>query len=174
MPDAPDVELLAAHIDGLATALDRDLVALGVPSAHDVARLLIAVRDLRADLGETVTTLERVLVQEMGRGRKLELPGFGLVEVRKRFKRSRWDWSALLPVLAARIIDDPAVVFDPETGEVLPPAVIASNVAYRLRECISFGGAKVTALREMGVQVDEFCEEEPDGYAVQLPARVFA
>jgi hypothetical protein len=167
-------DLVAGQIDGLANAIDRDLVALGRPSAREIARLLIAVRDLRADLGETATTLETVLVQEMGRGRKLELPGYGLVEVRKRWKRSRWDWSELLPVIAARIVDDPATIFDPETGEVLPPAVIGANVATRLRDAISFSSAKVTALREMGIQVDEFCEEEPDGYAVQLPARVFS
>jgi hypothetical protein len=96
--------------------------------------------------------------------------GLGEVEIKRRTKRTAWRHDELLPVVVARIMDEPTTLYD-DDGTLLPYAQIGHNVASRLRECIGLGAGKVTGLRAMGIQPDEFCKEEADGYAVQLPPR---
>ena len=45
------------------------------------------------------------------------------------------------------------------------------EAAEALRKAISFGAGKVTALRSLGLQPDEYCREEQDGMTVELPPR---
>jgi hypothetical protein len=71
-----------------------------------------------------------------------------------------------VPVVVARALDERQV--DEATGEYERES---SAVARVLRECISLGAGKVTGLRARGIQPDEFCKEEPDGWAVMLPPR---
>ena len=136
-----------------------------------MVRSRIEVRDLRADLAQLERDLDARLVEAMGRDRKAVIDGIGQVEVRFSKRRTAWRHDELLPAVVSRIADDPSTLYDPETGVVLPPALIGSNVAARLRECVSFGAGKVVGLRAIGLQPDEFCSEDEAHASVVLPPR---
>lgn len=135
----------------------------------DIARLMVNIRDLRASLRDTLTELEHEFVASMNGDKKLEVDGLGEFAVKRKTSRTGWDHDALISAVVARIVDEPSMVWDPTTGEMLPPNAIGANVARRLRDAISFGAGKVTGLRALGLDPDEYCHEEDAGYGVQLP-----
>jgi hypothetical protein len=79
-----------------------------------------------------------------------ELPGIGMVEVRRSTTRRAWDWpelkSAWLNQYMART-----------GGEVTDPAAIRDAIF----ECFSISSGKVTGLRELGIDVEDYCSSEP-------------
>ena len=135
-----------------------------------LAIVLAAIRDCRAQLDDLYKTVETDLLAEAGE-KRFVVDGLGEVEIKKQTKRTAWDMDRLVPAVITRIVDEPATMFDPTDGDLLPPAVIAQNVGERLRDCVGMYVGKSTGLRAIGLQVDEFCHEEPDGYAVKLPKR---
>lgn len=140
---------------------------------HDrdmLVRVLCEVRDLRADLASFAADVTRDLLP-LATEKKFIVSGLGEVTVRKQTKRTAWQHDQLLPALIARIMDEKETLYDPETGELLPYTQIGHNLTARLRACVSFGAGKVTGLRSIGLQPDEFCTETPDGWGVELPAR---
>lgn len=137
-----------------------------VTNPEDVAHLLADLRDHKARVAEVFSTVEKHLLTLAGE-KKLEVPGLGLVEIKRRTKRAKWQHDVLIPVIVARALDER--VFDPVTGEAEERE--AMTVARALRECISFGAGKVTGLRARGIDESEFCRVEPDGWAIQLPPR---
>lgn len=137
--------------------------------ANDVAEILAALRDIKQDAARAYDEVEKALLALMGE-RKLEVPGLGVIESKRKTKRNGWRHDELIPVLVARALDER--VFDPGTGEAQERE--SETVARVLRECISFGAGKVTGLRARGIQPDEYCTETPDGWSVQLPPRVEA
>lgn len=134
------------------------------------AIILAAIRDCRADLAALAKQVEGELLVASGE-KRFVVEGLGEFEIRKNIKRTGWQHDDLLTVLLARIADEPGVWCDIETGEKNPPVEIGRRITQRLRECVSFGNGKVTGLRAIGLQPDEFCKEEPDGYSVKLPPR---
>lgn len=147
---------------------EYDTIADLPPDA--TAILMVAVRDLRADLATFYRHLEQDLIHTVG-VRHMVVEGVGEVSVHHKTKRTGWRHAEMIPAIIARVMDEPATIYDPETGELLPHATIGANVAARLRECVSMGAGKVTGLRAIGLQPDEFCNEEDDGWSVQLPPR---
>lgn len=142
-------------------------------SPETQAIVLAAIRECRAQLDVLYRKVASDLIATSG-VKKFVVPGLGETEIKKRTKRTQWRKDELLPVVVARIVDERETLYDVETGELLPYAVIGQNIARRLSECISFGAGKVTGLRAIGIQPDEFCTEEPDGYDVKLPGRAIA
>lgn len=140
-------------------------------SLDETAFLLQAARAHRAAMRDVELLLEQRLVRLAGTDRKPVVEGLGQVEIRRKTKRLAWRHDEMIPAVVSRIVDERDVLWDPESGSMLPPAQIGANVTARLRECVSFGAGKVTGLRALGLQPDEFCREEPDGVSVQLPAR---
>lgn len=138
--------------------------------AELLAVLLQGIRQARADLASWEHDVVAAIADRTT-DRHFEVRGLGEVEVRRHTKRSKWNMDALLPVVVGRIMDDRTVLFDQETGELLPYAVIGTNLAARLRESIGMYSGKVTGLKALGVQVDEFCHEEPGEVQVVLPKR---
>lgn len=134
------------------------------------AIVLCAIRDCRTDLANLFAAVERDLISNAGEKRFI-VEGVGEVEIKRGMKRTGWRHDELVPAVVARIVDEPETLCDTETGELHPPAVIGHNVANRLRECVSFGAGKVTGLRPLGLQSDEFCHEEPKAWSVKLPPR---
>lgn len=126
--------------------------------APDLARALAVLRDLKQDAATVYADVEQQLLGTMG-DRRVEVPGLGVVEAHRRTRRTGWDHDAL----AADVID----VLVTDAGEDLAPL----EVARELQAAISFGAGKVTRLRALGLAPDEYCQETPDGWSVQLPPR---
>lgn len=139
-------------------------------SDDEIAWLLVEIATRRAGLAQVATDLEAELAKRHG-SRKWVVPNLGEVKVRRKTKRTGWRHDELLPVLIARIMDEPATLFDRETGELLPYVQIGHNLTARLRQCVSFGAGKVTGLLALNLEPGEFCHEEADGYQVTLPPR---
>lgn len=131
--------------------------------------MLIGIRDLRQDLASLAHDIEAALVEDAPRHMMIE--GVGEIEVKTATRRTGWQHDALVAQVVARAIDEPGTIYDPETGELLPYAAIGANIAARLRDCVSFGAGKLTGLRSVGLDPDEFCRVEESHRQVVLPRR---
>ena len=126
--------------------------------------------ELVADLLDTrarITELrdrERELIDALhdaAPGRKTETQ-HGLVEISKRRNR-RWDHDETIKHVVSRALDERAI--DPNTGEVEPSWAV---VARAIRECAGIGYWRVTALRDRGLDPDEFAETTSETKSVQV------
>ena len=144
--------------------------AVAAESRDELVTLLVYIRDLRADLAALAKAVECELMPLAGE-KQFVVPNIGEVTIRKQTRRTGWKHDLLLPVLIARIMDEPETIFDRETGELLPYVQIGHNLTRRLRECVSFGAGKVTGLKAIGLDEEDFCTVTPDGYGVELPPR---
>lgn len=136
-------------------------------------RLAKFIYDLREDLaalGVLKSLAERDL-GELMEDKTLEVPGIGVFEKKTARRRTKWRHDELVPAVVARLVDTPNVVWDEESGERLPGPEAASRLARGMRDCISFGAGKVTGLRALGIQADEYCEEDEAHVSIQLPPR---
>lgn len=127
-------------------------------------RILALVRDCRADLAAFAKKVEGDVLLTAGE-KRFVVDGIGEVEIRRSVKRSQWDNDGLTRLLVARALDERIV--DERTGEYEPAWEAVARV---LSECAR-PSWRVTPLRTRGIQPDEFCREEPDGWSVQLPPR---
>lgn len=139
------------------------------PTREECATVLVAIRDARTHLADFAADVTTMLLAESGE-RSFTVEDLGEVEIKKRTRRTGWRYDELVPQVVARIADEPGVLFDPDTGERMPWVHSVQALCGRLRDCFGFT-AKVTGLRDLGLQPDEWCTEEPDGYAVKLPGR---
>lgn len=142
-------------------------------SRDDLVRLLVAIRDERASLASFAADVQTDLFAHADE-KRFVVPGLGEVEIKKSTKRTGWRHDEMLPAVIARVMDEHETLYDPETAELLPYVQIGHNLTARLRECVSFGGGKVTGLRAIGLQPDEFCKEDDNGWDVKLPPRADA
>ncbi len=146
-------------VSALVRLLDasEDLnVATGSVDSTTVEEATQALADLRAmiaPLRQVEAGLERWIAQcfkAEGWDLTHELPGIGMVEVRRSTTRRAWDWpelkSAWLNQYMART-----------GGEVSDPAAIRDAIF----ECFSISSGKVTGLRELGIDVEDYCSSEP-------------
>lgn len=161
---------LTEDIRTYGTEIERWWELVTERSADDLALLLDAVRQCRAELASFATEAEKVLLSEMGE-RSIEVMGLGLVEAKKSIRRTGWKHDELIAAVVARVADEPGVFFNVEDGALLPFATIGHNVAARLRACIGFGAGKVTGLKAIGLQPDEFCTQDDGAWSVKLPGR---
>ena len=172
MTDLPPEDLLRIadrHLDTLRIALNDFASAVGEINAPQVlASYLADLRDHRQDVGRVYDEVERALIFCAG-DKKLEVEGVGLVEIKSSVRRTGWQHDDLFRSVVARIIDTPGVFYD-EDGTSLYPAQAAANVVERLREVLS-PSWKVTGLRALGLDADEFCETDEKHYSVKLPGR---
>ncbi len=107
---------------------------------------------------------ERFLIDEIydaAPQRKNET-AFGLVEVSKRRNR-KWDHEEATKHVVARALDERAV--DPDTGEIEPSWVAVTRA---LRECAGIGYWRVGALRDRGLDPDEFAETTSEAKSVSI------
>lgn len=102
-------------------------------------------------------------------GEKHHDTAVGTFERVGRVRRTGWRWDDLVARVVARTADEPGNLFDPDTGEALPPAVIAANVADEIVACLSLSAGKVRALKARGLDPDSFCETDFDGWSIRRP-----
>lgn len=132
-----------------------------------LAVILAAIRDCRADLAKLADEISGELIVSAGQ-KRFVVDGLGEVQIRRNTKRTEWDHDGLTRVLVARALDER--VLNDETGEYEPTHEAVARV---LGECAR-PSWRVTPLRARGIQVDEFCREQPDGWQVSLPPREVA
>lgn len=123
---------------------------------------LVETRQAIADLRET----ERQLVDtihETATKRKVETE-FGLVEITKRRNR-KWDHEDLVRHLTRVALDRREM--DPETGEIVsrPTWEIVTNA---LVDCAGIGYWRIGALKEYGLDPDEFAEVTSESRSVLI------
>lgn len=159
---------IVQHLAECPGDLEGEFVEAQETEPEPIAVVLAAIRRCRADLAEFADEVEKALLAVMGE-KNLEVPGVGLVEVKKATRRTQWQHDDLLAAVVARLADEPGVFFDPEDGVFLPSQTIGHNIARRLRECVSFGAGKVTGLRALGIDPSEYCTEDEGRYAIKMP-----
>lgn len=103
----------------------------------------------------------KLLLDVLHDHRTVEVPGVGRMRINNPPKK-RYDGDKLLSRLAARISDE---VFDKETGEVPPLAVVCEKVARATAQATgsltpSFAGWRVGALKEHGIDLADYEYEE--------------
>lgn len=135
-----------SYDEDLSDTLEADLIAWAM--LEEANRQLAVVRgDLAKRLAEAMPE------------KRLTVMGAGTFERHVKKDRTKWDKEALLSaVLDSRIVD-------PTTGEVLDPRPLDKVLAVW-----NLGAPRVTALRERGIDADQFAEVERGGYTIQFVA----
>lgn len=132
------LERMVEDIDALREAGDIEALADGYAELDQFVK---AARDVRNHAEDAIAGLMN--------GRVVNLDDRVTLERHGGYKRTDWDWDGLLHELGAdRWID-------PNTGEC---------VVDTLREVVSLTASvspRVGALRDRGIQADQFCEKAP-------------
>lgn len=170
--ETPTADLIA-EVSTLLDAIDRDLdkVEARAGAVNDpvgLADFMSALRDIKAKAGHIYTECEQAYIANAPT--KQVIDDVGLVEVKRKTTRKKWDHDEVFRSVVARIADEPGIFWDTETGEKLPPAAMAANLVARLREVLS-PTWKVTGLRAMGLDPDEYAEVNEKAKGVKLPPR---
>jgi hypothetical protein len=158
--EGPDLDHARAAIaEGLRELMDA---ALGSDQPETIARALATCRDFRQDAATIADDVEAHLLASMGE-RTLEVVGLGEFKVRRRTTRKAWDHDALLR-------DAVRGMPGTEMGNAVGPPDPADVIA-RVRAVVSLGSGKVGGIRELGLQVDAYCQETEAGWQLELPPR---
>jgi hypothetical protein len=166
MLEAPLMDRLQAAIRDAVMALEEvEMTAKEVTDPAELATLLAELRNVKGAAAVTYQWVENLLLDAAGNARRLEVAGVGTVEIRKATKYLQWQHGELWKRVVALALDER--VLDVDTGEYEREADAVARV---LLECAT-PAWKLTGLRARGIQVDEFCQVEPDGFTVKLPTR---
>jgi hypothetical protein len=142
---------LTAATNDIARAADH-------ASFHDRAQLLAYIRQARRDLAGIEHDLERDLGKQMGE-RRVTVTGVGTLERHRDRSYRGWQTDDLL-----RAVLDTKLV-DPETGEMVEETPLD-----KVRAVWNLGAPRLTALKDRGLQPDEFVDEVVDkgGWKIRL------
>lgn len=114
------------------------------------------------DLSRIRDELARKLAGSFPEGEKrIVVEGAGVFEKHRKADRKGWDKEDLLrAVLDTRIVD-------PDTGEVLDP-----NDLDKVLRVWNLGAPRITALRERGIDPEEFCTVEYGALTLQFTGEI--
>lgn len=142
-----------------ADALDRALMAEDPEAcARQVARLHSIASQVKRAIGDA----EEHLIACMDGKRQLVASDLR-VEVDKRADRKAWKWDELYSAVLPKIRTQPRLVHD--SGEFEDDTARAMRY---FRSCFSVSAGKVTGLRDLLIDPDEFCEVTPGHLAVRV------
>ncbi len=131
--------------------------------AADIQELLWLKSQL-TQLRDTITEKENAIGEAMG-GKRVEIPGMGVVERNTRSARKTWNHADIQAAIARVALENRLV--DPETGEV--ESVDAAE-ARLLKECAN-PAWRTTQLRSIGIDPDEYSEVTyQPGYGLRTDA----
>lgn len=147
-----------AELEQLTTTIDEG----------DVETLAQVHLDL-AELKHRVTLAARAVEERLADvmpDKRLELPGLPVMERKKGTDRKKWQSGDLLDELLRH------AAFDAETGAVIDDELILrQRIHETLTACVPFTGSlgwRVTALRDLGLDPDEWCETAPGRISVVI------
>jgi hypothetical protein len=135
-----------------------------MPPSDELAVLLVALRDARGALADFAGQVERDLLAVMGE-RSIEVEGVGLVEAKKSTRRTKWQNHDLYVRVVARALDERKL--DETTGEYESEGTAVARV---LEECAR-PSWRLTALRALGLDPDEWCDVDEGAWSIKLPGR---
>jgi hypothetical protein len=114
-----------------------------------------AIEEARRNLAIVAGDFEKKLAALMPK--TLPVEGVGTFEKHKRKNRTQWDRDALVSaVLDSRL-------FDPHTGELREETPLD-----KVRAVWNLGAPRITALRDRGIDAEQFCHSEDAGYQIRL------
>ena len=111
---------------------------------------------LYRQLAVVIAGLKRQMAGQIPFGEQVEIDGLGVLTYASSGGSTKWNWSALKPVLAAQIADE---VFDRETGEIPPLAVVCERAINAFAEIVSLTPSKkgkTTEIAKRGLDPKEF------------------
>lgn len=142
-------------LSDLLTCLDA--AAREAPDLRVAAGLLVDLRETRRELAQLERDVEQRIADLMG-DRRETVMGVGVLERHRVKKRLAWDREELL-----RVVRDSRLV-NRETGEIAEETELQ-----RVLAVWNLGAPRVTALRERGIDGDEFCSSQDQGrWTVQV------
>lgn len=162
--------LMADRANALAEADELDALA------HGVVALTAIRRDLDTILKDASEAAARMIFRGVeGAGeyvedrKKYAAPGLPVLEARTGTSRNAWESAELLGLIVDRFLAP-----DPETGEVPPPEAVTwcGDLICELVEVLPITtkgiGWRVRALKERGIDPDEYSTKKPGRLTVQL------
>lgn len=165
------IRIALAGLEDQARAIaergDYELLAIGYAELTTLKKDLNTVLGILSDL-----IVDTVPVQVSEKGREYREPftieGVGTFEVVRRGATRKWDSEELL----RKIVRDHIV--DRETGEIPDEATLAAiqrvvDAIYAAAPFTASMGWRTTALKELGVDIDDYCEtKRPEGHTLKL------
>lgn len=125
-------------------------------SVTDMVRTLHELRETMRALKEFDGALTDAIAAEMRYGVPIDIDGVGRAEVRRGKQRTRWDKESLRrAVLDSRLAN--------EDGEIVDESPLD-----KVEHVWNLGQPRVTALRDRGIDPDEFCEAVPGKVTVTI------
>jgi hypothetical protein len=132
---------------------------------ESLVRGLAPLRDVIGDLRIIQTKATNAIIDTMPE-RMVTVEGVGTVERLKKTTRKNWDSEELL-----RFVVRHALV-DEETGEIpSSPMEAVDKVIREVRAVVPFTGStgwRVGELKKRGIDPDEWCEQNTDGYSLKV------
>lgn len=148
------VRLRVANLNAAAALVAEADLSL---DPEDSLRILHALRKATAILAD----VDAALVQRIylaGEHGDVRVEGLPAARVQRGRERKSWDTrGAVLDYLGARLAD----VVDIEPGH-------ATRVANMILDVAGVSYCKVTALRDVGLSIDDYCESQPGKISVQF------
>jgi hypothetical protein len=151
------IEALDADRRGLAELGQVDMLAFG----------LDRIRELRRQLGDLERAVEADIAGLMD-GKQQTIDGLGTLERRRGTDRKGWDSDEVLKSIVQLAVVN---AIDPDTGELPSHTELVARVVADIAACAPLTastGWRVTALRAMGIDPDEYCITKPGRTAVQI------
>lgn len=138
----------------LATAGDFEGLAFG----------LVALKVIVDDLRTLIRSIEDDVVALLP-AKKVVVDGLGVLEKKKGSARKAWQSEDLLGQVIRLAVDPDG------TGEIPPPGELLERLRSTLVAVVPFTGSlgwRVGALRDLGLDPDEWCHTEPGRIGLQI------
>jgi hypothetical protein len=120
-------------------------------NAVELADALVRCRQVQTAAARCAAVLEAEIV---ALGEPVEHPVYGRFSLDVRTERRKWEHNRLANLVAERALDERRVTRD---GDVEAPHEAVLRV---LMECVSISAWKLTGLRRLDVDLDEYCTVE--------------
>lgn len=165
------VDHIIVAVDELNEMLDLDLGDLEFEAA---ASLLARLRHARM-LAQTLEGSFERHIGQVGPYGVTELVGVGLVTVRRTKDRKEWAHDRWKSDVRSRIIEReldadglPDTVVDPDTGNVIELPDLLHGVIEQAQDVHGAGAPKLTALKALGLNGDDYCTTIKGRHTVQI------
>lgn len=130
----------------------------------NLARGLVQLKTLVGDLNQLTRAVEDDVARLMP-AKRVEIEGVGAIERRKGTDRKAWKWDDLLPILVRTYLDPDLTGELPSTPEAVDRmrALIVEVIGVTPSK-----GPRLTPLRALGIEPDEYAETTPGRTTVQI------
>lgn len=141
-----------------ALSLEKGFISLEKSPRGDTLPMEATVMDELHSAIDRLKIMESLLIGDLKKhlpdpkNRVVELPTGGAVQINTSVPRKTWDKDVLIGVVIEKVIEES---IDPETGAIDRPI---SQMLRRVLDFVSFSNFKVTELKQVGVNPDNYCE----------------